>query len=377
VRNRLTTLSRSKTLLGALVAVVTLAVVGTGFGYAALSNTVTLTLDGQGQQVTVWGDTVADVLDAAGVEPGEHDRVVPGLDETVSDGSRVSVQFGRPLELLVDGEAQTHWVTATDLETAFTEIGRGFHGADLSVSRGSSIGRDGLALEVVTVKKLRVKLGSHKTARAKVTALTVGDALAELGVKVHGHDVVKPAVETEITDHDRVVLTRVRIVTKKVSGERIDFTTVKRDDASSYVGESSTVRAGVPGQRDVVYRLTYRNGKLVARKVARQKVVREPVDAIVEVGTKPQPTANYAGGSSVWDRLAQCESGGNWAINTGNGYYGGLQFNVGTWRAYGGTGYPHQHSRAQQIAVAERLRAAHGGSYGAWPGCAAKLGLPR
>lgn len=76
---------------------------------------------------------------------------------------------------------------------------------------------------------------------------------------------------------------------------------------------------------------------------------------------------------SVWDRLAQCESGGNWSINTGNGYYGGLQFNLQTWQAYGGTGYPHQHSRETQIAVAERLRAARG--FQPWPACSRKLGL--
>lgn len=76
---------------------------------------------------------------------------------------------------------------------------------------------------------------------------------------------------------------------------------------------------------------------------------------------------------SVWDRLAQCESHGNWHINTGNGYYGGLQFNLQTWQAYGGTGYPHEHSRATQIAVAEKLRAARG--FQPWPHCSRKLGL--
>ncbi len=83
-------------------------------------------------------------------------------------------------------------------------------------------------------------------------------------------------------------------------------------------------------------------------------------------------------GTGVWDALAQCESGGNWAINTGNGYYGGLQFNLGTWQAYGGgayAAYPHEASREQQIAVATRLRDASGG-YGAWPACSASLGLP-
>jgi len=73
-----------------------------------------------------------------------------------------------------------------------------------------------------------------------------------------------------------------------------------------------------------------------------------------------------------WDRLAQCESGGNWAINTGNGYYGGLQFLASTWRAYGGTGLPHQHSRETQIAIAERVRADVG--MRAWPGCSRKFG---
>ncbi len=76
---------------------------------------------------------------------------------------------------------------------------------------------------------------------------------------------------------------------------------------------------------------------------------------------------------SDWDRLAECESGGNWAINTGNGYYGGLQFSPSTWRAFGGSGMPHQASRSEQIAVAERTQASQG--WGAWPACSRKLGL--
>ena len=78
-------------------------------------------------------------------------------------------------------------------------------------------------------------------------------------------------------------------------------------------------------------------------------------------------------GGSVWDRLAQCESGGNWGTNTGNGYSGGLQFSQGTWAANGGTGSAHNASRAEQIRVAERVRASQG--WGAWPTCSAKLGL--
>lgn len=80
-----------------------------------------------------------------------------------------------------------------------------------------------------------------------------------------------------------------------------------------------------------------------------------------------------AASGSTWDALAQCESGGNWAINTGNGFSGGLQFTPQTWAGFGGTGSPENASRAQQIAVAEKVQATQG--WGAWPACAAKLGL--
>ena len=68
-----------------------------------------------------------------------------------------------------------------------------------------------------------------------------------------------------------------------------------------------------------------------------------------------------------WDAVAKCESGGNWSIATGNGYYGGLQFTLGTWRANGGTGSPHQASREEQIRVAENVLRTQG--IGAWPVC--------
>jgi resuscitation-promoting factor RpfA len=83
--------------------------------------------------------------------------------------------------------------------------------------------------------------------------------------------------------------------------------------------------------------------------------------------------ATPANASSVnWDAIAKCESGGNWAINTGNGFYGGLQFTLGTWHANGGQGMPQNASRAQQIAVAERVLATQG--IHAWPVCGARAG---
>lgn len=93
--------------------------------------------------------------------------------------------------------------------------------------------------------------------------------------------------------------------------------------------------------------------------------------AVSQAGTASQSTA--ATHRSVWDRLAQCESSGNWSINTGNGFYGGLQFTLSSWQAVGGTGYPHHASKQEQIRRAEKLKAIQG--WGAWPACTAKLGL--
>jgi len=104
----------------------------------------------------------------------------------------------------------------------------------------------------------------------------------------------------------------------------------------------------------------------------------KPKTEVILVGTKKTTTAHKSSGSStpsgsVWDKLAKCESGGNWSINTGNGYYGGLQFSLGTWRAYGGSGLPSNASRERQIAIAKKLQADAG--WGAWPACSRKIGL--
>lgn len=101
-----------------------------------------------------------------------------------------------------------------------------------------------------------------------------------------------------------------------------------------------------------------------------------PTPKPAPVAAAPQRVVTFDG-DTVWDQLAQCESGGNWAINTGNGYYGGLQFDLSTWAGYGGLEFaerPDLASREQQIIVAERLHAARG--FQPWPACRIKLGLP-
>jgi resuscitation-promoting factor RpfA len=109
-----------------------------------------------------------------------------------------------------------------------------------------------------------------------------------------------------------------------------------------------------------------------ARKIG---LATAPLVAVIPLASAPSASAAT---TATWDRLARCESGGNWHINTGNGYYGGLQFNAGTWRAYGGARFaslPHRATKAEQITVAERLLHARGWS--PWPACSHRLGLGR
>ena len=378
MREHLARVSKSRAALIGAGAVALAAVIGTTMGYAAMGAQVTLNVDGRVTQVSTTGDTVGQVLHDQGITLRRHDEVAPAVGQPVHDGTSIAVRYGKPLKLVVDGTTTTYWVTATDVRDALVEIDRSFDRAHLSVSRGAGITRDGLRISIRTPERLTFVIGGKHAVHKKLPVRTVAQALSALGVRLGKHDVVHPGLHHALTPGDKVVVERIRYARRHVSGEALPFATVTRDDSSLASGSSTVVRPGRDGVRNVTYRVTYRNGVPVARRVLSQQVLRAPVARVVRVGTRTvsAPATNFAGGTTVWDRLAQCESGGNWATNTGNGYYGGLQFSLGTWQAYGGSGLPSNASRLTPIAIATKIRNASGG-YGAWPACAASLGLPR
>ncbi len=358
------------------VAVAVAAVIATTVGYAAMGKEVTLNVDGRIEHVSATGDTVGAVLHDQGISLGSHDEVAPGVGQAVHDGTVIAVRYGKPLELDVDGDTTTYWVTATDVRGALAEIDRSFDRAHLSVSRGASITRGGLRISIATPKRLTFVIGGKRAERHTVPAYTVAQALRALDLRLGKHDVVRPGLHHQLHAGDRIVLDRIRVVRRHVDRESVPFATVTREDSTMARGASRVTRTGRDGLRAVTYRITFRNGHVVARRVVAQHVLREPVAQVERVGTRSVATTNASSGNTVWDRLAQCEAGGNWAANTGNGYYGGLQFSLGTWRAYGGSGLPSNAPRLTQIAIATKVRDASGG-YGAWPACSAALGLPQ
>src|SRR4051794_26415062 len=219
VRHKLARVINSKAAVVGAALVALAAVIGTTVGYAAMGAHVTLDVDGAVEHVTVTCGTVGAVLQDQGISLRPHDEVAPAVDEPVHDGTSIAVRYGKPLKLDVDGDTSTYWVTATDVRGALQEINRSFDRAHLSVSRGAGITRDGLRISIATPKRLTFVIGGQGAVPRPVPAYTVGQALKALDVKVGKHDVVRPGLHHELTAGDKVVLDRIRIVRKRVSGE--------------------------------------------------------------------------------------------------------------------------------------------------------------
>src|SRR5215212_2287832 len=189
------------------------------------------------------------------------------------------------------------------------------------------------------------RAGVRAAALATLTALLLAGASTAVSAPAQA---VQPGA-----DGRQEAFVVVKVKEKYVPREKFAAPVVEKKDDSMKAGETKVVRLGRPGVRNVTYLLVFEGGKLEHKRIKDQDVLKKPRPKVVRVGTQV-PTG-------VWDRLAGCESGGNWHINTGNGYYGGLQFSLGTWHAYGGTGLPSDHSRETQIAIATKLRNASGG----------------
>jgi resuscitation-promoting factor RpfB len=354
-----------------LFAVVLIGLVGGSLAFFLAQKSVTLTVDGQVQTVGTYASTVAEMLDEEGLEPAEHDVLLPHAEQALADGDAVVLSRARPLELTVDGVSRDVFVTALSVDEALEQLGLRTEGLVLSASRSERLPLQGMELTITTPKEI-VLVADGQERVVSTTAATAGDLLAEQGIALSETDRTSLYLAQGLLNRMRLQVYRVQVSevseTTAIKAERVET-----PDPNAVKGDEKVTKPGVDGEQVTTYRVTVVDGVETARETLTTSVTREPVATQVAVGTKAAPVV---AGGGVWDLLAKCEAGGNWAINTGNGYYGGLQFNAGTWRAYGGQGMPHQNSREQQIAIGEKVVAASGG-FGAWPGCASKLGLPR
>jgi len=388
---RSTVLSRNIKIIAATGAAVILT--GAAVGATQLDKAVNLSVDGASTATHVFGTTVGDLLESQGVAVKPGDVVVPAVDASLSDGDTVLVKYARDLTLTIDGKTRTVTTTETTVDGALLAVGLRGEGARLSVSRSQAIGRQGLALSIVTPKSVTVTVDG-KTTTKTITAATVGEALGQLGVTLGKADKVNPPVSTALASGVKIAVQRLttKDVTRTVA---VGYSTTRKPSGNLYTDQKKVATKGVAGVRTITERHTLKDGKVVSTKQISSVVTKKPVNAVVLVGTKKRPApapapkrsapstsgGSTSGGSTsgaginlaraaMWDSIARCESGGNWSINTGNGYYGGLQFLTSTWLSSGGGDFAPRAdlaSRAEQITVANRLYAKVGSS--PW-GCA-------
>lgn len=356
-----------------LVGALLLTLVFAGGVAVASHKTLSLTVDGTQLTVATMKSRVIDVVEENGYTVGERDDLFPAADASVADTDAIVLRRSRPLQISMDGQNSTEvWTTAATVQEALAQLSM-TDTAPAAASRGSRLPLAGMSLPVVSAKT--VELNDGGTLRTvRLAAPNVGGLLEAAGVPLQQRDTVVPAASAPVVDGMRIDVTRVRIekVTAQVPlpppSNRIEDPTLNQ---SRQVVEDP----GAPGLQDVTFAVAEVNGVETGRLPVANVVLNPARQAVLRVGTKPGTEVPPVSNGHVWDALAGCESGGNWAINTGNGYFGGVQFDQNTWERQGGLRYAQRAdlaTREEQIAIAEVTRARQG--WGAWPTCSARLG---
>jgi uncharacterized protein YabE (DUF348 family) len=367
-----------RTFLKASIAAVLVSLTGGGAAAIAMNKSVTVDVDGVAKDVHTYGSTVGDIIEDEGIQVGAHDSLSPSPNATIGDGGRIVIEHGKLLRYTVDGVAKETWVRAKTLGEGLRMAGAPMDGSKImGGDMNAAIPAEGMNVAVQTLKNVMVYDGGSEGRALQTTAVTINDLLKEQQLSIGPDDAITPGGDLKITDGAEIRITR-NGVTVQNKTETMDPPVQQIQDDTMAKGSQQVMDPGAPGEKIVTYRIQLKDGKQVSQEKLGEKVTKDAKPKIVKVGTK-KPDNPVINDGAVWDRLANCESSGNWAINNGNGFYGGLQFDKGTWASNGGTAYAPLASgatREQQIAIATKVRDARGG-YSAWPGCAKKLGLPR
>ena len=382
-------LKPSRTVVISVASATALLVVGTAAAAVGTSyRHVTLEVDGVSRDVSGFFSTAGDALSTAGVSVGDHDLVAPAADQRVASGDTVVVRSATAYDVTVDGAQTTAWSTASSISGVLTALpaSSSSMAADRSYTRAEMpIGEGGENIHVVA--------DGHTTDVVASASEGASAILAKAGVSAGPID----RVTLENVGGD-TTLRVARVVRGTVTTTtEIPYETEEREDAEAEEGTEKTVQEGAAGSEVTqAYQETIDGNVTVSAVLSTSRT--EPTNRVVSKGTKAKKAEEPSGSSSVstssssssasssssgsaaisgddasiWAAIAQCESGGNPSINTGNGYYGMYQFSLPTWRSVGGTGLPSEASAEEQTMRARMLQQRAG--WGQW-GCAYKLGL--
>ena len=339
---------------------------------------VTVEVDGVTHDVSGFFTTAGDALKTAGVSVGAHDLIAPASDQSVANGDTVVVRTATEYNVTVDGNQTTAWSTASSIHgvLAALPVSASSMAADRSYSRAEMpVAGAGETIHVIadgTTTDVVASSDEGATAILEKAGISAGP------------------IDRVTLEHNggEATLRVARVVRGNVtSTTEIPYETEEREDAEAEEGTEKTVQEGAAGSEVTeTYQETVDGNVTVSAVLSTTRT--EPTKRIVSKGTKAKKAEDAASKSSssaasapaavsgddaaIWAAIAQCESGGNPSINTGNGYYGMYQFSLPTWRSVGGSGLPSDASAEEQTMRARMLQQRSG--WGQW-GCAYKLGL--
>ncbi|MET7771578.1 transglycosylase family protein [Nocardia sp. NPDC005366] len=365
--------SRSPLLYAAIAALLMTLIVGAAMAIVN-RKTVTVVVDGEKYTQTTMSRNVAGLLRTAGFDISDRDLVRPNPAAALVDGATIVFNRARQITLTVDGKAQKVWTTGLTAGEALEQLKIPSDNF-VSPARDERLPLAGAALRVSSPRTISLLDGVGNFVDVRLAAPTVGEFLAVAGIPLIEQDSVEPAADTPLTEGIKVVVTRKRIE-KRVETMPLDPPEHVIEDVTMNMSRTIVESSGAPGVQDVTFAVTMLNGREVGREPIANAVTTPAQPKTVRKGAKPGTEVPPVRDGEIWDALARCESTGNWSINTGNGYYGGIQFDQSTWERQGGTRYAPRAdlaTREEQIAIAEVTRARQG--WGAWPACTGRLGL--
>ncbi|WP_066286268.1 resuscitation-promoting factor [Arthrobacter sp. B6] len=337
------------------------------------NKTITLNVDGKVSSVQTFGGTVGQVVKSAKLDLKPADRVSPSVDETVKNGTVINVNMAKAVKVSLDGTERTVSTTAPDVAGLVTELGVA-SSSSVSVPKDAALAVDGSFVSISTPKTVSIVADGQVTA-ATTTASTVQAVLDDAGVSLGVNDRTSQPGNAPVVNNMVVKVSRVDTGQTAATTEDVQFETMTSESADLFKGEKKVTQAGAVGKVERTFKLVLVDGREASRTLVSETVSVQPVTEQVTIGTKAKPAATATAGANtgaaapammneaMWDKIAQCESTGNWSINSGNGYYGGLQFDIQTWIGAGGGAYAPNASlatKAQQIDIANRVYAQRG-----------------
>jgi uncharacterized protein YabE (DUF348 family)/transposase len=356
----------------ALVGAFLLALICAG-GYAvAAHKTVALVVDGSPMTMSTMKSRVIDVVRDNGFAVGDHDDLHPAANQLIHQSDTIVLRRARPLQVSVDGQQSRQvWTTALTVDDALKQLSMS-DAAPAAAPRASRLPLAGMALPVVSAKNVHITDGGVASER-RLAALNVGMLLAAADAPLEQDDKVVPHASTPVTEGMQIAVTRIR--TQKVTARMpLPPSTRRIADPAMNMSRYVVEDPGAPGTQDVTFAVSMVNGVEAGRRLTAHDIVIPARPSVLRIGAKPGTMVPPVSNGATWDALAACEAGGNWAINTGNGFYGGVQFDQNTWKRHGGLRYAPRAdlaTREEQLAIAEVTRARQG--WGAWPVCSVKV----